>query len=218
VDTTLGRIMSNPQWPQNNSPWASQDPNWRPTQFQDAQGRNPHTPFGQQPPVPPSYQDLEPPRRPSSTLWIVAAVVAVIAVVVLGVVFLGGDPSGPDPTTSPSATSTAQPSPERTGNFIPFEGNGDGVFEIVNYTWSGDTLTARIRVEVDEGEYGFTVFAFANETRAAYDPVDPYGFTVRGGQPYEGEVVFHMPNADSTIVLATPSGRTALNALPVKAG
>ena len=210
--------MSTPQRPQNNSPWASQDPNWRPTEFHDAQGRNPHTPFGQQPQPAPSYQDLEPPRRPNSTLWIVLGAVAVIAAVVLGMLFLGGGQGDPGPTASATADPTAVPSPERTGNYIPFEGNGDGTFEIVSYRWSGDTLTARIRVEVSEGEYGFAVFAFANETRAAYDPVDPYGFTVRAGQPYEGEVVFHMPNADSTIVLATPSGRTALNALPVKAG
>jgi hypothetical protein len=45
--------------------------------------------------------------------------------------------------------------------------------------------------------------------------VDPFPFTVRAGVPYEADVMFAMPQADSTIVLATPSGRVALNALPV---
>lgn len=158
-----------------------------------------------------------PPRRPKSALLVLLAV-AVVAVVVIATQFVGGGEPAPSASPSPVVSATTAPSPERTGNWIPFEGNGDGSFEIVNYRWDGDTLTARIRVEVEEGEYGFSVFAFANESRAAYDPDDPSGFTVAAGRPYEADVVFHMPNADSTIVLATPSGRTALNALPVKAG
>lgn len=210
--------MSNSQWPQNNSPWASQDPNWRPTEFHDAQGRDPRAPFGQQPTPPPSYQDLEPPKRPSSSLWIVLGAVALVAAIIGGMLLLGGGDPEATASPTPTAQSSVAPSPERTGNWIPFEGNGNGTFEIVSYSWEGDVLTAKIRVEVQDGEYGFSLFAFANGTRASYDPDDPSGFTVRSGTPYEGEVTFHMPNADSTIVLATPSGRTALNALPVKAG
>ena len=213
--------MSNSQWPgnQNNSPWASQDPNWKPTDFHDAQGRDPRAPFGQQPQQPQqSYQDLEPPKRPNSTLFIVLGAVLVVALIVIGMQFLGGPDGEATASPTPSAQSEVEPSPERTGNWIPFEGNGDGTFEIVSYSWADDELTARIRVDVKEGEYSFTVFAFANETRASYDPLDPSGFTVRAGEPYETTVTFLMPNADSTIVLATPSGRTALNALPVKAG
>lgn len=213
--------MSNSQWPQNNSPWSSQDPNWRPTEFQDAEGRDPRTPFGQQPlqaQQPHSYQDLEPPKRRGSTLWIVLGSVLLVAAIVLGMQFFAG--ADPDAATTPSASGapSVEPSPERTGNYIPFEGNGNGTFEIVSSHWNGDTLTARIKVEVEDGEFGFSVFAFANASRASYDPVDPNGFSVRAGHPYEADVVFEMPNADSTIVLATASGRTALNALPVKAG
>ena len=62
------------------------------------------------------------------------------------------------------------------------------------------------------------MFAFTNASREAFDPLDPSPFTVRAGVPYEADVLFAMPNADSTIVLATPSGRVALNALPVPAG
>lgn len=212
--------MSNSQWPgnQNPSPWASQDPSWKPTQFHDAQGRDPRTPFGQPPQPGPSMQDLEPPRRPNSTLLIVVGVVALVGLIIVAMQFIGAPSAEPSASASPQSSASLAPSPERTGNWIPFEGNGDGTFEILSYAWQGDQLTARVRIDVQEGEYGFTLFAFANETRASFDPLDPSVITVRAGQPYEGEVVFFMPNADSTIVLATPSGRTALNALPVRAG
>lgn len=208
--------MSNSQRPPGSgpqSPWASQDPSWHPTQFQDAHGRDPRQPFGQQAPPPSSYQELEPPKRSNGALFAVLAVVAVIAALVLGMQFLGG--TAPEESASP-AVATSSPTPERTGNFIPFEGNGDGVFEILDYTWTGDQLNLRVRVEVEQGEYAFAVFAFTNESRMSYDPVDMRAFTVRADQPYEGDVTFVMPNADSTIVLTTPSGRVALNALPVR--
>lgn len=210
--------MSNVQRPGNgsNSPWASQDPNWRPQQFHDAAQRDPRTPFGQQPPAPPSEEELAPPRN-RRTLWLVVAVVGLIAVVILAMQFLGGDSSAPVASASPS-TRAAEPTATRTGNYIPFEGNGGGIFEISHYEWSGDELHLRIKVEVDEGEGSFALFAFTNETRDSYDPVDPSSFTASADSPYVGDVVFVMPNADSTIVLTTPSGRVALNALPVKAG
>lgn len=189
--------MSNSQWPQG------------------AQGRDPRQPFGQQQPAPPSYEELAPPKRSNTTLFAVLGVVAVIAAIVLGMQFLGGP--DPDGVASPAATTSVEPVPERTGNFIPFEGNGDGVFEILNYSWDGDRLNLRIKVEVEHGEYAFAVFAFTNETRLSYDPVDMRAFSASEEHPYEGDVTFLMPNADSTIVLTTPSGRVALNALPVKA-
>lgn len=210
--------MSNAQWPgnQNKSPWASQDPNWRPTQFHDAQGRDPRAPFGQQPLQPPAPHDIEPPRRPNATLFIVVGALVLVGLIVVLMQFLGGPTPTATPSPSASASAGAEPSPERTGNWIPFEGNGDGTFEIVSYRWQDDQLTARIRIDVSEGEYGFTVFAFANDTRASYDPLNPQVITVSAGHPFEGDVIFYMPNADSTIVLATPSGRSALNALPIK--
>lgn len=211
--------MSNSQWPppqgnDPNSPWAKQYPAWQPQQFHDAQGRDPRVPFGQQAPPPPSYEQLAPPKRGKGPLLAVLGVVAVVAAVVIGMQFFDG--SDPEPTTTPSVAATAEPTAERTGNYIPFEGNGDGIFEIVNYTWNGDQLNLRIRVEVEQGDYAFSLFAFTNETRKSYDPVDMRSFSARPDEPYEGDVTFVMPNADSTIVLTTPSGRVALNALPVK--
>ena len=210
--------MSNQQWPPGNgnpnSPWASPDPSWRPTQFQDAQGRDPRQPFGQQPPAPPPYEELEPPKRSRGALIAVLGVVALIAAIVVGMQFFGG--SEPEAAPTSVATPSGEPSPERTGNYIPFEGNGDGIFEILNATWNGDQLNLRIRVEVEHGEYAFAVFAFTNESRRSYDPVDVRTFSASEASPYEGDVTFLMPNDDSTIVLTTPSGRVALNALPVK--
>lgn len=213
--------MSNPQWPgqgnQSNSPWANQDPNWHPQDFRDVPGRDPRQPFGQ--PTSsggqqPSWEP-EPPRRNNSKLWIVAGAIVVIVAIVVGMQFLAGPPSEPAASES-AAASSAAPSPTRTGNYIPFEGNGDGVFEIVSYSWSGiDRLDLRIRVEVDQGQASFGLFAFTNETRASYDPLDPRTFSASEDSPYEGDVTFIMPKADSSIVLTTPSGRIALNALPI---
>lgn len=150
-------------------------------------------------------------------MWIVVGVIAVIGALILGMQIFGGDPAA-TPESSPTAPAAAGPSPTRTGNFIPFEGNGDGIFEIMSHEWTDDGLALRIRVEVEEGEHHFGLFSFTNESREAFDPVDPLPFTVRAGEPYEADVFFAMPNADSTIVLATPSGRVALNALPIEAG
>lgn len=157
---------------------------------------------------------MRPPRPPRTTLWIVLGAVALIAALILGMQFLGG---AAEESTSPAPTVAAgEPSQSRSGNSIPFEGNGDGIFEIVRHQWTDDGLRLRIRVEIEEGEYMFGLFAFNNESREAYDPMDPYPFSVRAGLPYEADVFFPMPNSDSTIVLATPSGRVALNALPVE--
>lgn len=209
--------MNTQQWPPPgggpDSPWARRDPSHRPAQFRDPQGRDPHQPFGAPPPAPPRPADLAPPRQPGPVVWMVVAVVVVIAAVVLGMQFLGGDPQGSQPA-APSAV-TADPSPTKTGNYIPFEGNGDGIFEIVRHEWTTDGLRLRIRVEIQQGEYQFGLFAFNNETREAFDALDSAPFTVRAGVPYEADIVFPMPRADSTIVLSTPSGAVALNALPV---
>lgn len=215
--------MSNQQWPapgnQPNNPWAHQDPNWRPTDFHDARGRDPRQPFGQPPAAtpPPSIEELAPPKKPNSTLFLILGVVGLVAAIVIGMQVFGGSPD-PTPTQSQSAGVTPEPTASRTGNFIPFEGNGDGVFEILSHQWYGDELRLRVRVEVNTGEYGFSLFAFTNESRESYDPVDRSSFTVREGEPVERDVTFVMPNADSTIVLTTPSGRVALNALPIPAG
>ncbi|GAA4906624.1 hypothetical protein GCM10025789_27550 [Tessaracoccus lubricantis] len=201
--------MSNAQWPT-----APQGRDPRQPFGQPPQGRDPRQPFGQQPPTPPSLEDLEPPKRSNRAMVAVLGVVAVIVAIVLGMQFIGGADPQDGASTAPSAT--AEPSPERTGNFIPFEGNGDGIFEIVGYSWGADRLNVRLRVEVTHGDYAFSVFAFTNETRASYEPVDLRAFSAREGEPFEGNVTFLMPQADATIVLSTPSGRVALNALPIK--
>jgi|GEM_PF-414635 len=213
--------MSNAQWPgqgnQNSSPWARQDPNWRPQQFHDAPARDPRQPFGQQPGgAPQPAWDPEPPKGSPKRVWYVVGAIVIVAAVVLGMQFLGGPQA--TSTASPSASvATAAPTATRAGNYIPFEGNGDGIFEIVSASWDGeDQLNLRVRVEVTGGEYSFALFAFTNDTRASYDPVDPGAFSASEDAPFEGDVTFIMPRADSTIVLTTPSGRIALNALPVK--
>lgn len=209
--------MSNQQWPPpgdgQDSPWAHQDPGHRAPQFHETQGRDPRIPFGQAPTPPPPPEELRPARPTSPIIAVVVAVVVVIAAIVGGMQLLGG---GTEPVASaPASSAAADPSPTRSGNAIPFEGNGDGIFEIVSYQWTDQGLELRVRVEIDHGEYQFGLFAFTNESREAFDPADPAPFTVRAGVPYEADVLFSMPKADSTIVLSTPSGAVALNALPI---
>ena len=97
--------MSNAQWPgqgnQNSSPWARQDPNWRPQQFHDAPARDPRQPFGQQPggATQPAW-DPELPKGSPKRIWYVVGAIVIVAAVVLGMLFLGG----------PQATSTVSPS------------------------------------------------------------------------------------------------------------
>lgn len=209
--------MNSQQWPPpgggQDSPWAHQDPGHRAPQFHDAQGRDPRRPFGEAPPPPPPPEQLRPPRPTGPVVWAVVGIIVVIAALVLGMQFVGGGSQEPQPSGSAAPSSGASPS--RTGNYIPFEGNGDGIFEIVRHEWTSEGLLIRVRVEIERGEYQFGLFAFTNETREAFDALNPAPFTVRAGTPYEADVVFPMPQADSTIVLSTPSGAVALNALPV---
>lgn len=114
-----GRIMSN----QPENPWASQDPNWRPSQFGDAQGRDPRQPFGQQAPQQPGYgyQELQPPRRPNRSMWVVLAAVGIVAALIIGMQFFGA-PAPEEPQPTQTASGTAAPSPTRTGELHPLRG------------------------------------------------------------------------------------------------
>lgn len=210
--------MSNQQWPppggRQDSPWAHQDPGHAAPHFHDAGGRDPRAPFGQAPTPPPPHEDLRPPRPKLPLVALVVAVVVVIGAFIGVMQLIGVDD---DQGAAPATTTSAAPAPSesRSGLYIPFEGNGDGIFQIAGYEWNDAGLVLQVRVEIEHGEYQFGMFAFTNDTREAYDPLDPRPFTVRAGQPYEAEVVFDMPRADSTIVLSTPSGAVALNALAI---
>lgn len=206
--------MSNQQWPSNanvpGNPWAAPQPATKHA------ARDPRVPFGQQPLAAqsPGLPTLsEPPQNKKPGLFVFLAVL-VIAAALLSLQF-SGNSAGPSASESPSTQSA--PTASRSGNWIPFEGNGSGIFELTNYTWTETGVTVTIKVEVSRGEYNFGLFAFTNATRSSYEPLANSRFTVSAGSPYVGTFKFNMPKEDSTLVLTTPSGRTALNALPIKA-
>lgn len=209
--------MSNGQWPQGNpgnqgNPWARQDPNWRPPQFQDAAGRDPRVPFGQQPSPP--DPNLFTPKGPSPRIWIaIAAVVAVVALVLVSLqFFIGVDPDEDTLSERPVPT---QPTATRTGNFKPFDGAATGVFELTATRWTEDGLEVDFRIEVDQvSEFSF--FAYTNASRESFLPEGDPIVSASPEQPATGTLRLPMPNADSTIVLAGPRGNNAIQALPVE--
>ncbi|HMR48585.1 MAG TPA: hypothetical protein PKE40_04045 [Arachnia sp.] len=199
--------------PPPDSPWAQQDPHWRPPQFHDAAGRDPRAPFGRPAPPPPT-EPLEP-KGPGPRVWIAVAVAALIVAVGLFSLqfFIGVDPEDTAPTLPPVVT---QPEPTRSGNFKPFDGAVTGVFEITASRWTDSGLEVDYRIEVEQvGD--FTFFAYTNSTRNAFEPEPNLIVTAFPDEPATGTLVFPMPNADTTVVLSGPSGKTAIQALPVKA-
>ncbi len=179
-------------------------------------------PFGQPTePTPPSdLRQFQPPPRPSrTTLWLVISIVAAIVAIVLVLQFTGGFSSS---EPSPSATVSAQPSPETSlspaivgGAAIPFEGNGTGLFEILSQEWGPEGLTIEYRISLDEGqgERSFSLYMFNNATLEVADPLDYELVTVGAGEQYTGTVSFAVERGRGTLVLSTFS--TPLAALDI---
>lgn len=227
--------MSNQQWPPppgngsqpgppQQSPWSQPDARWSPQSFRDATGRDPRQPFGQdaEPARAPDIDQFEPPRRTDKkTLWLGIGIVAAIVALVLVLQFTGGL-SGSNPVASPtppgqSGETASTPQPAATGGTsIPFEGNGNGVFEILAQEWTDSGLRIQYRITLDEGqgERSFSLYMFTNETLEVADPATYELATAKSGEPFTGTVEFAVDRAESTLVLASGFG-TALTALPI---
>lgn len=204
------------------SPWSQPDPRWQPQSYRDTQGRDPRQPFGapQQPEghQPPSIQDFRAPSGPKTPWWMIAAgVVAAIALVLVALQFVGGEPEvTPSPTPSVQVSGEEIPGSSATGgNAIPFEGNGTGLFELLNETWDDQGVLIEYRVTLDQGRESFGFYLFNNETMAVADPMDLTPVVVSAGEPYSGTVRFDVVRATGTLVLTSAYGR-ALTALPIK--
>lgn len=227
-----GATMSNSQWnpnherpPQGPSPWQQQDPSWTGPQFHDQQGRDPRQPFGQQraphqqaPSIDDYAHDPAQERRNKRQLLIIGAVMAVIAAIFISLQFLGGnDTAGPDPDSTEGPQISYDPSAAATNSsVVPFEGNGTGTFEVLDYSWDGDLLTVKYRITLEEGRQNFSVFVFSNETKMQHDALEDTASDVTSDSPYEGTATFQLEQGDATLVLGTGAGR-ALTALPLPA-
>lgn len=208
------------------SPWAHQDPRWQPQSYQDAQGRDPRLPFGQPNPQAgpaphtPSISDFREPRRGGPPWWLVAVgVLAAVALVLITLQVVSGEgapTASPSPTPSVTASESETPSSSATGgNAIPFEGNGTGVFELLEQDWGAEGLVVRFRVTLDSGQQSFGVYMFSNTTMQVSDPLDTTPFDVTAGQPYEGTATFAVEQGEATLVLTSAFG-SAVTALPIK--
>ena len=83
----------------------------------------------------------------------------------------------------------------------------------------GPTVGDRVRladtdliVEVEDGEYGFSLFAFTNATRESFDPVGPAAFTVTAGYAFTDTndvTSVAQTAADNSDVIYIPTDNTA---------
>ncbi len=231
----VGATMSNQQWPPpgngprpgppEQSPWSQPDARWSPQSYRDSAGRDPRQPFGQvaDPAPAPGIDQFEPPRRSNrTTLWLGVSIIAAIVALVLILQFTGGF-SGSEPAASPTPPNQTQqeatPEPVATGGTsIPFEGNGNGVFEILSQEWTDTGLQVQYRITLDanQGERSFSLYMFTNTTLEVADPLNFDLATVTSDEPFTGTVEFAVDRAESTLVLASGFG-TALTALPIPA-
>ena len=204
--------MSNQQWPGQPAgqpePWSHNDPNWRPPHFIDREERDPRLPFGQRPEAH-EVPDLEPPKKP---VW--PWVLGVIGMVAVLLVVLVVQPGESEPEASEQPPATAYPSPSVTGNAIPYDGNGTGMFEVTSHRWSPSGLTVNYSLTSDNERRRFGFFAFTNETRDSYVPDSDEAIEVSPDHPATGTLRFRMPRGEATLVLTTANGR-AITALPI---
>lgn len=221
--------MSNQQWPPPSgptpppgNPWAQPNSTPAPQNYGTPAGRDPRRPFGQaaEPVQAPALEEFQPRRQTNKkTLWLGVSIVAAIVALVFVLQFTGGFlATDPTASSSPSAESAPEEAPEPVatgGTSIPFEGNGTGVFEILNQQWSADGLTIEYRISLDEGqgERSFSLYMFTNETLEVADPLNYELATVSPGSPFTGTVQFDVEQDKGTLVLSSFS--TALAALPI---
>lgn len=203
--------MSNSPWPPQQPP-RGRDPRQPFGQPSAPAGRDPRQPFLQDGQHAREFQQHAPPARTPLWPWVVG-VVALIGVVILAVALWPANE--PEPIADQPAPS-AFPSPTVTGNAIQYEGNGTGVIEITNHAWTDQGLRVDFTItpDNDNADY-FQVFVFANDTRKSYDPDNMELIEVSATRPASRTVVFDMPRADATFVLASSGGR-AITALPIQ--
>ena len=118
--------------------------------------------------------------------------------------------ASPTPSFSRIPASAVATSPSR----IPFEGNGNGTFEVISHEWTSQGLEVTLRVTLDKGRAGFSLSAYNNDSMRYVGSENISTFTVDSAHPWQQTVLFATPQGDSTIVLHTQDGY-ALTALPI---
>ena len=171
--------------------------------------RDPRQPFGQRPTTSPVVPDFEPPRKPVWP-WVVGIIGAVAVLLIVLVV----QPAQPEPEASEQPPASAFPSPSITGNAIPYDGNGMGVFEITSHRWTSDGLHLEYSITAEKERRRFSFFVFTNESRDSYAPDGEPVVEVSPDAPATGTLEVRMPRGDATLVLTTANGR-AITALPI---
>lgn len=206
--------MPGTYWGQQPNPSA---PIWQAQQGQAAPngnpnpGRDPYRPFNQ-PELPPVRTEQFAPPRNNATMWVALASILFITILVAVSALVRSDSPGPTPVPTPIASKRSSPQSD-SGNGIPFESSGSkGYWQIDKSSWDGETLTVTMTLRVDEGTLNYAFYAYNNNGASVVDPRYPSsgGFrpgTMKAGQSNSGTVQFVLHKADTTVILATGSGR-----------
>lgn len=156
---------------------------------------------------PVTADDYAPPRS-----WTGLALV-LVAVAVAALVFMTTTLKPPvsQASATPSPTrSSATASPSSTGQ--PFEDStsgATGTWEVIGHEWTGSGVNVELRIHVDGGSLGFTVFALNNTVNQGIQPevssrtpaLVPQ--TLHSGQETSGWVYFPTDREDVTVSLCT---------------
>ena len=194
-------------------------PTWGPPTTQPLSNPNPYAPIGADKPKSVSIDQFTTPR--SKAPWII---IGVAAVLLAGMLWMGSNvdrlTATPDSASSQTRTTTA---PSMSANGVEFHStwdDADGIFEILDSTWTSRGLELDVRIRVASGSsFTFGFFALDNTTTDEYSPLDIPGTgylsagTVRGGESVRGKVVFPKDRGDTTVILSDSTDRqvTALS-------
>lgn len=194
--------MSNQQWPSGPNPWSQPSQGWQPPKFQEHPGRDPRAPFNAQSAAP--TPEIDVPKKP---VWPIGVAVILATVIGLGLlIYLPGQKPA-EPSAQPPASSTVASSPKPTGNALPFDKFGGGIFEIIQHSWVEDGLELEYRITLNEGTNSFRIIAYLDETRESYLSNEDETIFVDSASPATGKLRIAMPRGDSTIILSSNTGR-----------
>lgn len=150
--------------------------------------------------------------------WYIAIALIVVAAIIGGIILN----NIPAPQDQPTTTTGHYPTPTdtRTGGIAFDNGAVTGYWLITKTTWSGDSVTVALEIQVDTGTLFYDFYAYGLDDRSQLSPLyegpqalEP-GFA-GPGQTVTGTVTFRVPRQSLTLVLSG-TGVNQLSALTIE--